>query len=118
VSGSLQVVLAVEGGVDIITLAGDFDLATSDAFLQAVAPLLRKGGRITVDMGSVRYMSSAGLRAMLSTHRHVAELEARMILAAVSDEVRDVMAMTGFLGRFVLHQTLREALEALREPEV
>jgi anti-sigma B factor antagonist len=67
-----------------------------------------------VEMSGVQYMSSAGLRVLLSTHRQVASQSARLALSGLSADVNETMEATGFLQFFTVFETLDEGLAGLR----
>jgi anti-anti-sigma factor len=48
-----------------LRLAGDVDLATVDRFRSALAPMVREGGDIVVDMGDMRFMDSSGVQVII-----------------------------------------------------
>ena len=65
-------------------------------------------------MSRVAYMSSAGLRVLLSTYRQARSNNALLLLSGLSEELRDTMSATGFLSFFVTYETLAGALESLK----
>ncbi len=96
--------------VTVVQLAGELDATTSLAAQQRILPLIQPGGGIVLDMTSVAYMSSAGLRMLLSMHRRVAEIGGRVVLTGLSDELRETMNVTGFLTFFVVDDDLDAAV--------
>jgi anti-sigma B factor antagonist len=59
-------------------------------------------------------MSSAGLRLLLSMYRQVAAHKGSIALAALSEELKDTMSMTGFLSFFTTHDTTEGGLQAMQ----
>ncbi len=55
-----------------------------------------------LDFGKMTYMSSAGLRVLLLTHRRAEHSGGRIVLTRLSPEVREVMSATGFLDYFAV----------------
>ncbi len=53
---------------------------------------------IHIDMTNTKYMSSAGLRALLSAQKSINKLSGSMVLSGVSDAVREIFDVTGFSG--------------------
>ncbi len=66
-----------------------------------------------LDMHDVSYMSSAGLRVLLVMYRTITSKSGKVALIGLSEDIRDTMAMTGFLDFFTYQDTLEEGLEAL-----
>jgi anti-sigma B factor antagonist len=59
-------------------------------------------------------MSSAGLRALLSTYRQVTSQQVALVLVGLSEEIKDTMTATGFLNFFTVHDTVEIGLTALK----
>jgi anti-sigma B factor antagonist len=54
--------------VVLVRLVGDVDGSTAPQAQNQIMPLVQPGSRILLDMSGVSYMSSAGLRMLLSTY--------------------------------------------------
>ncbi|MBW4578370.1 MAG: anti-sigma factor antagonist [Tildeniella nuda ZEHNDER 1965/U140] len=100
--------------VAIVELIGDIDGSTASTVQEQVLPLAQTGGRILLDLTQVPYMSSAGLRMLLSVYRQISSHNGQVILVGVSEEIRDTMSITGFLDFFTTRDTLDSGLEALK----
>ena len=101
------------GPATVVEIVGDIDGKTAPQVQTQVLPLVQPGRRILMDMTQVDYMSSAGLRMLLSTHRTASGTQVRVVLAGLSEEIQDTMAATGFIGFFTLYDTVGAALEGL-----
>ena len=66
-----------------------------------------------VDFGGVEYISSAGLRVMLSLAKRVREKKGGLALCALGDGVRQVFELAGFLPLFVIQTTRDLAVQTL-----
>jgi anti-sigma B factor antagonist len=100
--------------VTVIEMAGDVDSNTAPLVQEQVLPLAQPGSKILLDMAKVSYMSSAGLRLLLSLYRQVTRKDGRLILVGLSDEIRDTMSITGFLDFFTTYETFDSGLQAFR----
>ncbi len=98
------------GGVKVAVVAGEIDGSTSSALERAVTPLIQEGAAVVLDLGGTTYVSSAGLRILLLVHREAGARHARLALAGVSRDIKDVMSSTGFLRFFELADTAEEAV--------
>jgi len=89
-----QLRATIEGGV--VHLDGEIDLATS-AWLKGVLSEVDPGEPLTLDMASVSFMDSSGIRVLLaiSSDRDVT-------LVNPSERVHAVLEMSGLLERFHL----------------
>jgi anti-sigma B factor antagonist len=88
--------VSVDGGLARVRLAGELDLhgaeqLTADA--QAL-PLDELGG-VEVDAGSLTFIDSAGLHAMLTLHHECERRGIEMRVTAVSAPLERVMVMAG-----------------------
>jgi len=97
----------------VVRLAGEIDAASAATVQQKVLPLSVPNCRIILDMSKVAYMSSAGLRMLLSVYRQISGNKGRVVLAGMSDELKETMSMTGFLGYFTVKDTLEMGFQAL-----
>lgn len=97
----------------IVTVAGEIDGKTAPAAQEQIVPLSKDGGKVLLDMSGVTYMSSAGLRLMLLLYRQASAAKATIALAGLSEELRDTMSATGFLGYFKVFDTVEEGRAAL-----
>jgi anti-sigma B factor antagonist len=101
------------GQVTVVEVAGDIDSNTAPQAQERILPLAQPGSKILLDMSGVGYMSSAGLRMLLSMYRQVARQNGSMVLMGLAEEIKDTMSITGFLNFFTIRDTVDEGLQAL-----
>lgn len=99
--------------VTTVEIVGELDSTTAPEAQAKILPLAEKGSKIILDMSNVTYMSSAGLRTLLVLYRRANENISRIVLAGVTEEVREIMSLTGFLDHFQIAENRNEALRAL-----
>jgi len=109
----MQINVRTVAQVTVVDLAGEIDANTAAVAQETILPLAGAGGKLLLEMTGVTYMSSAGLRLLLSTYRRISGSGGRVVLVGLSDELRDTMSMTGFLSFFVTQQTLEDAIAEL-----
>ncbi len=100
--------------VQIATLDGDIDASVAPEVSEKILPLATENGKIIVDMTKVPYMSSAGLRTLLSMYRQVSANQAKLILVGLSEDIKDTMSVTGFLDFFEVSESVDEAIAKLK----
>lgn len=100
---------------NVIRLVGEIDAASAPVVQQKVLPLSIPGCKLFIDMSKVAYMSSAGLRMLLSVYRQISGNQGRVILLGLSDDLKDTMSMTGFLDYFLTCDTLEAGLLLLNQ---
>jgi len=109
----MDVALARDGPVTVVSPAGDIDGKSAPSFQEAVLSALDHRGNVLLDLGGVHFMSSAGLRVLLLVYRQAMARKARVALCGLSTEIRRTMSATGFLSFFTVHATRKEGLAAL-----
>ena len=109
----MEVNIKTADQVTVVEVVGDVDGTTAPAVQSQVLPLAQPGGKILLDMSNVAYMSSAGLRLLLTMYRQVFSQNGRIVLVGLADEIKDTMSVTGFLRFFTTCETVDEGLKAL-----
>jgi anti-sigma B factor antagonist len=100
-------------GITITELRGELDTNTSREVQSRILAVVEPRGRMILDLTGVSYMSSAGLRMLLSLYRHTANRDAVLVLVGVAEEIRDTMEITGFWGFFTACESMDHALATL-----
>jgi anti-sigma B factor antagonist len=109
----MQLTKQMHGDVTVITLDGSLDSGTAASVEAGLARLVSDGGLTVLDLSKMSYISSAGLRVLLLVQRRAQACGARVALAKLSADVREVMAATGFLDFFAVCDSVEEGVEAL-----
>ncbi|MDZ8104953.1 MAG: anti-sigma factor antagonist [Nostoc sp. DedQUE12a] len=100
--------------VTLVELAGEVDTKTAPMVQEKILPLAQPGSKILLDLTKVPYMSSTGLRMLLLLYRQTYAQDGKLVLLGLSEEIQDVMSVTGFLDFFTTCNTLESGLEALK----
>jgi anti-sigma B factor antagonist len=111
----MDIAIRTVDDVTVVEMAGELDAMTAPAAQLQLLSLVKPGCRILLDMTNVSYMSSAGLRMLLSTYRQLSSNNGRIVLVGVAEDIRDTMLATGFLNFFIIYETLDMGLEALQQ---
>ncbi|MDJ0557259.1 MAG: anti-sigma factor antagonist [Microcoleaceae cyanobacterium MO_207.B10] len=110
----MEINTKTEQGVTVVEITGDIDANTAPTVSEKVLPLATPGSKILMDMTNVPYMSSAGLRALLSLYRQTTAQEGKLVLVGLSEELTDTMSVTGFLDFFTTAETFDAGMTALK----
>ncbi len=103
----------LEGDVLRIAPEGRLDALGVPAFEAALTERLDAGqARLVVDLASVTYISSSGLRALLSARRRARSAGGDVVLCNMSPRVREIFEMVGFVSLFGIFGSAREAAAA------
>jgi len=81
-------------------LGEELDSFNSEEVQKGILDLLKQGGSVVLDMTACKYISSSGLRVLLYTKKVAASKGQKLYLKGVSDEVKDIMDVTGFNNFF------------------
>lgn len=80
-----------------LMLEGRLDTVTQSELAAELEQIFSKGPvHLVLDMAKLQYVSSAGLRVLLSAQKRVNALGTSMKLCGLTPEVREVFELTGF----------------------
>ena len=103
----------------VVAPAGRLDHDNCEAFRAGLQPLLDRAlasrQRIVVDLSSLEYVSSAGLRCFMLAAKQAGTQGGKIVLAALRPVVAEIFQISRFDMVFELHPTVREALAALSQ---
>jgi anti-sigma B factor antagonist len=113
----MDIDIGQSGGVTVVAPKGRLDSATSPELEQRLLPLAgASGGAVVVDCAELGYVSSAGLRVLLMAAKSARGAGARIALAALQPNVRQVFDISGFSSLFEIHDSAAAATDALAAP--
>ena len=78
-----------------MALTGRLDTTTAPELEAALQKILPETTQLTFDFSELEYISSAGLRVLLSAQK-VMNKQGKMVVKNVKDVVREVFEVTGF----------------------
>lgn len=97
--------------IKIHEVGGVLDTSTSGKEQKEILDLLESHPHIGLDLSQCTYVSSAGLRVMLYAYKVASGKGGRVDLIGVSEEIREVMDMTGFSKFFKMYGTVGECMD-------
>lgn len=101
--------------VGIARLAGRLDMETTAADLPVLqAALAANPVGLVIDMGAVTFLSSAGLRMLITVHQAAENAGKKLAITRVSPLVRRTFGASRLEGAFRLFETEDAAIEGLR----
>jgi len=101
----------------VLSLVGELDSRSAPEVQQRILAGLPRNECVLLDFSGVTFVSSAGLRTMLLIYRQAQSLNSTVGLVGLTDEIRSVLSATGFLGFFIVSDSLALGLAALRHVE-
>lgn len=86
-----------KGDVVVVRLKGRLDAASSPQLEKKINSIIDTGHfKFLFNFESVDYLSSAGMRLMLSVSKKLKHLEGKVVACGLNEEVMDVIKMAGF----------------------
>ena len=88
-----------ESGV-ILELKGKLDTNTSPLLEDKITEILSEleAKSLELNLSALTYVTSAGLRVLLNTHKKIKSLNGNFFLTNVNQSIREIFEITGFAG--------------------
>lgn len=97
--------------VTLVEVSGRVDSMNANQFGSALTEQIDDGkANLVLDLSSVEYMSSAGLREIVTSLKKAKRAQGDLRLAQPSDRVREVLEMAGLDSIFRIYPSQGEAL--------
>ena len=110
----MNITTRTQGGVTLVAIAGSLDSNTSPAAQQAIDGIVASNAKgIVVDFTALDYISSAGLRVILSTAKRLKGTGGALRLFGLNPAVREVFDISGFSTILPVFATEADALKGL-----
>ena len=104
----------MEKNPQIIRLSGRIDATTAPGMEEELFFAIEEGTRaMIIDLDAVEYMSSAGLRVLLSVLKKMRSVGGEVRLSSLQPHVREVFEMTGFSRLFTICADIEERRPSL-----
>ena len=90
----------------VIKVTGEIDSKTVSTLRDFIDEELVEDTAVALDLEKVPFMSSAGLRTLLTLQRKTTSMKVDLALIGVANEIQDTMKVTGFLQYFKLYDSI------------
>lgn len=109
--GTMNLSEEKQGDVHIIIITGRLDAISAPTAEKHVFEVINNGShKLVLDLGGVDYLSSAGMRMLLSTTKKLKGISGKIVLCSVTPNVMDVLKMSGFDHVLDMVKTRNEAI--------
>ncbi|NGX50898.1 MAG: Anti-sigma-B factor antagonist [Chlamydiae bacterium] len=99
----------------IVRIEGRLDAASAPLLERKLLKLSEEGSKnILLDFSQVNYLSSAGMRLLLSTTKKLKAMSGALHCCSVGEEVMEIIKMAGFERILHIFPTEREALQGFK----
>ncbi|MCH9609539.1 MAG: putative anti-sigma factor antagonist BtrV [Chlamydiales bacterium] len=100
----------------IFQVKGRLDTTTSPEVERKILDAITSGQKhIVLDFSTLEYISSAGIRVLVHSHKKLEHEKGSIALAALPKSIENVLYITGFLPYFKIFETQEKAIEALNK---
>ena len=106
----MEVQQDIVGNWQIIKVSGEIDSKTVGTLRNFIDEKLVENTAVALDLTNVPFMSSAGLRTLLTLQRSTSKMQVDLALIGVASEIQDTMKVTGFLQYFTIYETKESLL--------
>jgi anti-sigma B factor antagonist len=110
----MKLTTEVVGKITIISIMGDIDSLTSEEVGEILLRLLEAGcDTLVIDFEHMPFMSSIGLRVLLSVYQAAELTQTPVVLAAPQSGVEQVLDTTGFSSFLTCYDSVDDAIADL-----
>jgi anti-anti-sigma factor len=103
-----------DGSIVVLQPVGYLDNDTSPLFQTRLLDVVGPGdGRVLIDFSGVEYISSAGLRALMTASKKTKAAGGRIAVAALQPMVKEIFEISRFALVVPVYETSAEATAAL-----
>lgn len=95
----------------VLAIKGRMDVIAAMQYEKTIAECLQRGDRkFVVDLNTLDYISSAGLRSLLTSAKKIKEAKGTANFCNINGVVKEVFAMSGFDSILPIFKSVKEAL--------
>ena len=110
----MEIATKKAGSAVVVSVTGRVDAVTAPEFEKGLLALMAGGDHtLVLNLAGLEYISSAGLRSILSTAKQLKAQNGTMLFAGLQGPVKDVFKISGFGSIFKIFETEEEALRQI-----
>jgi anti-anti-sigma factor len=112
----MEITQKEENGIVSIVIKGRLDADSSPEAEKVVKDALgEQTDRILFDLGQMEYLSSAGLRVLLSAAKEMRRREGKIVLCSLNEFVKEIFEVSGFQSLIPITDTVESGIDVLSE---
>lgn len=112
---AIQIKIEESSHPKIVRIQGKIDATSTPILEKKIQPLLEKEDQILIDFSKVDYLSSAGMRLLLSASRKLKAKGGMLVFSQINEEVSEIIKMAGFEKILMIYPDEKSALKALKK---
>jgi anti-anti-sigma factor len=110
----MEIITKKEKGAVVVLLKGKLDAGSSPELEKEIDRLLTEGEKhLILDLAELGYISSAGLRIILSGSKKLKNKEGSLYVSSLGSMVREVFEVSGFSSIIPIFASTDEAVKKL-----
>lgn len=103
-----------DGGIVFITIKGRLDADSAmDAEKTVTDALGEDMNKLLFDLGALDYLSSAGLRVLLSAAKEVRRRDGKIVLCDLTEFVKEIFEVSGFESLIPIEDSVESGMKVL-----
>jgi len=103
-----------DGGIVCITIKGRLDADSAmDAEKTVTDALGEDMNKLLFDLGALDYLSSAGLRVLLSAAKEVRRRDGKIVLYSLTEFVKEIFEVSGFESLIPIEDSVESGMKVL-----
>jgi anti-anti-sigma factor len=111
----MDIVMTTESNIAVFSIIGQLDAVTSPELEGRLGRWFEEPGTsLVLDLNGLDYISSAGLRIILSAAKKMKSRNGKLCLSRLQPRVKEVFQVSGFSSIIPVFDALPAALEAAR----
>ena len=109
----MEITTRKEKNSAVVSVSGRIDAITAPDFEKSLDELITAGEKsIVINLSGLGYISSAGLRSILSSAKKLKALSGEIMFTGLQGPVEEVFQISGFKSIFKIFSSEAEALDA------
>ncbi len=109
----MQISTRTSNDIHIVAIAGSLDSTTAPEAQKAIDAVLAGSKKVVLDFSELDYISSAGLRVLLSAAKQLRASGGTLRIFGLNQSVREVFEISGFSTILTVFPSEAEALGAM-----
>ena len=110
----MEITQKEENGILFCTIMGRLDADSSQEAEKVVHDALEgQTTRVLFDLASLEYLSSAGLRVLLSTAKEMRRRDGKFVLCSLNEFVKELFEVSGFQSLIPIADSVESGIEML-----
>jgi anti-anti-sigma factor len=105
-------------GITIVDLVGRLETMTSGPARVEMNKIVKDGAtKILINLEKTEYISSAGLRVLLTTSKLLKNIDGKMKICSANEQIAGVLKISGFNSLLSICESEKDALSAFLKEE-